>query len=503
MIHPLKSRPKLQRFYFLFLLPVFFVLHGYAENFGFISAQDAFLLTASYCTMSAAILLFSYFFFRNWSRAALITAFWMAVFFFFGAFHDFMKQHSPVHLFSRYIFLLPACILLLVWLFIFLKKTAIRFQRFSTFLNILLIVYIVVDLVYIGSKAISPKKSNVLNSGFSSFTNIKLCDTCSKPDIYFLLLDEYASTISLKEKYNHQNSIDEFLASKGFSIQEKSFSNYNFTVASMAAIMNMSYVQVIENVKAVTAEDYGKCDLLLRDNNVIRLLDAQGYEIVNYSIFNLAGHPTRVKQSFLPLQTRLITERTLFARMNKDIGWILMVTFPFNKLSKDYFLRHLKNDSLFLNLTKTAAHTKQDRPRFIYTHLNIPHAPYYFDKNLKRKDNSTVIAEYKANPSHAYLDYLNYTNVQLTDLVNTIQANNPDAVIIIMGDHGFRKKIENSDEFHYFQNLNAVYFPDRDYRNFYDSISGVNQFRVVFNKLFGQSFPLLKDSSILLQDKIN
>jgi hypothetical protein len=35
----------------------------------------------------------------------------------------------------------------------------------------------------------------------------------------------------------------------------------------------------------------------------------------------------------------------------------------------------------------------------------------------------------------------------------------------------------------------------------YDSISGVNQFRVVFNKLFHQHLPLLKDSSTYLKDK--
>jgi hypothetical protein len=53
----------------------------------------------------------------------------------------------------------------------------------------------------------------------------------------------------------------------------------------------------------------------------------------------------------------------------------------------------------------------------------------------------------------------------------------------------------------FFQNQNAVYFPDRDYHLFYDSITNVNMFRMTFDKLFKQNIPLLKDTSIFLYDK--
>ena len=54
---------------------------------------------------------------------------------------------------------------------------------------------------------------------------------------------------------------------------------------------------------------------------------------------------------------------------------------------------------------------------------------------------------------------------------------------------------------HYYKNLNAVYFPDKDYQLMTDSIGGVNQFRVIFNTLFKQNMPLLKDSTIFLIDQ--
>jgi hypothetical protein len=54
---------------------------------------------------------------------------------------------------------------------------------------------------------------------------------------------------------------------------------------------------------------------------------------------------------------------------------------------------------------------------------------------------------------------------------------------------------------HHFNNLNAVYFPNQEYQFMTDSLNGVNQFRVIFNTLFKQQLPLLKDSLIFLTDK--
>ncbi|MFL5745933.1 MAG: hypothetical protein ACJ751_14770, partial [Niastella sp.] len=104
-------------------------------------------------------------------------------------------------------------------------------------------------------------------------------------------------------------------------------------------------------------------------------------------------------------------------------------------------------------------------------------------------------------PISAYLEYVTYANSRIREMITAIQQQNPSAVIILMGDHGNRDSTKEVFPVRYFQNLNAVYYPDNDYKGLYDSISGVNQFRVVFNKLFKQNRPLLKDSSIYLKDK--
>ena len=69
-----------------------------------------------------------------------------------------------------------------------------------------------------------------------------------------------------------------------------------------------------------------------------------------------------------------------------------------------------------------------------------------------------------------------------------------EAVIALMSDHGYRSFDLIDPRFLKTNNFNAVYFPSRDYGLYYDSMSNVNQFRVLLNSLFKQNLPILKDS---------
>jgi len=71
-------------------------------------------------------------------------------------------------------------------------------------------------------------------------------------------------------------------------------------------------------------------------------------------------------------------------------------------------------------------------------------------------------------------------------------------VIILLGDHGFRNKDPEIARSYDFINLNAVYFPDKNYETLNDTIGNVNELRIVFNKYFNQHLPLLADSTIRL-----
>lgn len=486
--------------FFLFLLPVFFILHGYVENFGNVSIFNCLILTTTY-TGAAAFLYFIFLFFtKKYIKGSLIAAFIMAFYCFFGALQDFLKLHAAY--LSKYGVLLSAFIIAWVLLTVYLKKTKQPFSRLCLFLNVIFIIYIIIDFGNIVLKLINPPASQLAVYAANKKDDYTICKDCPKPDIYFLLFDAYTGTKTLKERYHYDNSdMDTFLLQNGFSIQSKSRSNYYFTPFSMASELNMHYLTNIANPSAVTLDDYATCVNMIKDNEVIKILSLQGYDIRNYSVFDLAGNPTRVDESFLPLKTKLITASTLFPRMRKDLGWML-TAHNINLFSGNIVYQTLYNTNKCIDLVKKESMVEADKPRFIYAHFYLPHAPFYFDKFGNPKKETDILKETEEFSLPAYLDYLPYAKKRAKDLISTIMKNtNGNAVIIFMSDHGFNNNIVKVDPVFTFQNQNAIYFPDKDYTGLYDSITNVNQFRYILNKMFKQNLPLLKDSTILLFDK--
>jgi hypothetical protein len=485
--------------FFVFLLPVFFVLHGYRENLGYIHPGEAVLLTGVYLIGSAVIFGLTFLLYRNRAKAALAAGFPLAFYFFFGAIQDFLKAY--LHPLSRYVIIVPAlAATALVWI-IFLRRTRRPFLQWFFYLNSLFLLYLLVDGAAILLSSTNNRDRHRITASNSILTFTPL--NSPKPDIYFLIFDAYTSSSGLKEQYHYDNSdFDRFLTDKGFHIQHASRSNYKYTILSMPSILNMCYLDNLKAVKGGPVQEYYYLSDLIRDNELMDWLHSIGYDIVNCSIFDLRGHPSPITESLLPLQTRLITDQTFYSRFYRDVGWNIY-QFAVNPFSEKEIDLSLNNDNKLIARLQAVSAAPSAHPRFIYGHFNIPHPPYYFDRQGNRRK---VRAPYRPTDEdnvQDYLDYLNYTNQKAEAIIDDIQTNtHGQAVIIFMGDHGLRFHDRlGYNPLSFVQNQNAVYFPGKDYHLFYDSISGVNQFRVILNTLFGQNLPLLKDSVVNVKDK--
>jgi hypothetical protein len=482
--------------WFVILLPAFFVFHGYVEYFGFLQPADAVLLALRYVAFSLAVFILSWILFRNMRKGAVATGAWMGFYLFFGALYDFLKINSPFPFLWKYSFLLITFFILFFLLFVYLWKVKRTFYKLTFFLNCLFLVYIAIETGKGIWKSTHPEKQRR-----TFFDNIKgnqltIDDTFHRPDIYFLLFDEYASSGSLKDRYGFRNDIDSFLRSLDFSVQSNSKSNYNYTPFSIASTLNMDYIRWLDATDTVSRKMYLECNPLILENTLVGVLGANGYHIENLSIFDLAGHPSRIKQSFLPIKTKMIAEGTLFPRLYRDFTWFFQTNKFLSKLlEKEDVFHHVNNNEYFLAELENISQQSIRKPRFIYAHLFMPHTPYVYDARGNKQRIDTV----RAYSPEAYLQYLQYTNTRMKKLVMALKENTKGkAVIIILGDHGFRVPTEEKHPVWVFQNLNAVYFPDKDYSQLYDSITSVNQFRVVLNTLFNHKLPLLKDSTIYL-----
>jgi hypothetical protein len=485
---------------FLFLLPVFFVFHGFVENVRFIRFSDCLPLIGVYNIAALALYGLFYVFLKNRIKAALAASFVMAFYLFFGYFHDFLRNHSIF--LHRYTILLPFSLALTVLLTLYLRKRA-PFARLSLFLTILFTAYIFFDgIVWVwtaAGKAITGPSISLLNPG-----KYATCDSCSRPDIYLLVFDEYSNSRTLQERYHYDNSgLDSFLHAAGFHIQQHSRSNYFITPFSMASMLNYNYLKGIAHPQDLQADDYTNIFEPIRKNAVVNFLMARGYSIVNNSPFDLPEHPSQIEQPFIAVKTKLITYRTLTNYLVRDVGaWLHDHLHSPHWLLETDISEVDRMNTTFLARTMEESGRQSGSPRFIYCHVMMPHAPFLFDSlGRKRSEEEIGSTDNEARPGH-YLGYLPYTNSRIRELITTVKRNSGgQAVILFMSDHGYRFWPDGIPRPDFFSNQNAVYYPDGDYSRLYDSISNVNQFRVVFDKLFDLNLPLLKDSTIFLLDK--
>lgn len=479
---------------FLYLLPVFFVLHGYMENYDFVPVKDAFLLVGLYFAFSTGFSLLAWLLYRNFKKANLFSFCIMAFHFFFGSVHDGLKRIFPGSFISKYTFILPAAAILFIVLLIILKKRRSSFSKFCFYLNTVLILLLVMDTVMLAGKIISKKKTSyTLPDGFVN------CSSCPKPDIYFILADEYAGNTELKDLFQFDDSLFlQQLASRNFHTLTESRSNYNYTPFSVASILNMDYLQLRGKDRAGQdlAYTYGS----IRDNRLLQFLRSQGYDFYNYSVFDFEGQPARVKEQFLPAKTRLITSQTFISRFNKEVRFNFVYRWKSKKNQKILTYANKNNNENIYDLTRKLPEKRSAAPKFVYAHLMMPHYPYYFDKKGIEQSFEKLQEGNQVN-KQAYIEYLQYANKKLVDLVDHIlKSSASPPVIVLMGDHGFRHFIQPVEPKYHFLNLASIHLPSKNYSGFNDTLTGVNLFRTLLNTDFGQRLPYLKDSTSYLRD---
>ena len=494
---------------FLFFIPLFFLLHGINENFGLIPVHSIWKLAEIYFLITAAIIVTSLLIVRKPIKAALFSFYLLSVFFLFGALHDFLKSSIKIKFFISYTFLLLLVVLSTVIFLISLirrkKDTAPAFRYF----NYLVIIFVMLEIGTLIYYVITKKflDNNLVSKNAS--VNFKSCSNTKKPDIFFVVFDEYTSSKCLKEEFDYENEeVDSLLNANHFFTSTNSVSNYNITPFSLSSTMNLNYLRGGLEKKVASSRVFLQAMETLKDNRLVKFLRAEGYEIKNYGCFDFAGVPTETIPYFSNLAYSQIDNQTLFSRIKRDIGWnfeiknIFTGEFQIPESYKKNKAYHLYRNEYNLKGLLNELEVNSDTPRFVYMHLMLPHEPFFFNSDGREVSDTDILLQ-RIDIKRGYLGQLKYCNGLLKDLIQRVPTSSGnERVVIIEGDHGFRDYNVQVPINKVFMNLNTYYFSDGDYSQLYDGISPVNSFRVVLNKYFCQSLPLLKDSSVYLIDKL-
>lgn len=480
--------------YFLFLFPLFYVLNRFAENYPLVSLVVAGKVLIIYLLSFLSLNFLLWLFFKNWRKASVYNFYVMCWYFLFGVLHDFLKNNFGNTVIAKYTFLLPLIIFSLIFLFIIIRRSTSSFNRFSNYANALLLVLIAIEIVRLLFSPISINKPEQMSNVNST------CDSCSKPDIYLIIADEYAGDKQLREMFGFDNSgFNTELKKRRFHTIRNPLSNYNYTPYSVASLLNMDYLPGITE-KANDQKNRNTSFTIINKNQTFDILRQHEYSFINHSLFDVADNPAPIDNMFFKTRDKLITTHTLFGRIKRDLWFNLVTTFKVDYIRKQYAMAQVNgNKKLIADLKKTVT-TRTNSPRFVYTHLNMPHYPYTHNRNGQLRSTDTIL-DGNHNDKELYIDYLLYTNNQLLNIIDHIlERNSRPAAIMLLSDHGFREFNQSPDSLYNFSTINHIYLPDLDYVDFKDGQSHVNHFRVFFNKQFNMNLPMLKDTTFFMKE---
>lgn len=486
-------RPAFLKPWYLIFLPVFFVFHGFVENFFLVPVADALLLLLIYIGISVALAALFWLYFRNIDKAVLFVFLLMAFNFFFGLCFETLNRFFADTFIIKYSVILSVALLVFVTLAILIKKRTRGLQKLSLYLNLVFSVFIIVDVAILIKKVLTTREEKHFFSD-----RILPCHKTDLPDVYLVIADEYAGEKDLKEVCGFDNSFFlDSLRKMGFFVANNSRSSYNYTSYSMASLLNMDYLP-LSNDQIKTADHKFVFDLI-RNNRITSFFRKSGYTVYNYSMFDIKELASKNTSSFIPARTKLFTSQTLFDHLKKDVWLNFARKAGLNSVLKNAVFENLIYNNEIYQSSINNIHSADTARKFVYTHLSLPHYPYYFDSAGNQYSYQQIRSDVPGNIK-SYTSYLQYTNRQLLKLVNEIfQHSSSPPVIILMSDHGYRSYPKGGDAY-VFVNLFSIYLPNKNYDLFNDSITNVNVFRSLLNSTFCQQLPLKKDTTITIEN---
>jgi hypothetical protein len=321
------------------------------------------------------------------------------------------------------------------------------------------------------------------------------------PDVYYIILDAYGGSESLKAFYGYDNTpFIKALEQRGFYLPRNSRANYNQTPLCLASSLNLTYLDRLSDQLGQYSNDLEASRRMLDDNAVARYLAGFGYRYVHVST---GASQTRVETADLVLNDR--------PALSNFEGHALGLTAleAANASGPARYREH--REQLLDAFRELNGVARLPYRKFVFAHILAPHPPFVLGANgeaidpkgpLTYADGSWLTeAITKEQYRASYVAQLQYVNRRTLEAIDAILRDSKrPPIIILQGDHGSRMHLDwdsdaRTDVRESFSILNAYRLPKEVRDGLYDGITPVNSFRILLSRLFGADFKKLPDRS--------
>jgi hypothetical protein len=475
--------------WFLLLAATSFVMHGLA-SYPFVNRWDIILWMAFEYFASAAILTAIFYVPAKSFKNAAILALMIICFNFYGGLwmDELATWFMPGNFFTRQIFWLPFFFLILLFTF-FLFRRGVRVpDRLVFFLNTL---FLALTLVEVFSFAINRFKYKAEQEKISDLENITDKTERELPDIYIIVLDEYAGIASTKAQAGFNNAtFVSALRYNGFFVADSSLSNYNFTPYSIASLLQMDYLYDA-STKVPIEVNYPEVFSRLFDTRTFRVLNKLGY-----SINTFCWYPTNADREFDNPVLRRRIRSFVNAQTLVERNWTNNLAknaehWDFLGVAERNLLQYKGYNHEMINQLKLSVSKKGKLPSFTFLHLMMPHFPFYYNENAWEFPVDSLKKIDRHSKDH-YLGYLKFTNQQILSVVKYIdQKSVRPYSLLIVSDHGYRGWKSDGAINLIYNNFFAWKSSDRKYPLIETPVSLVNSMRYILNYELGLSLEYL------------
>lgn len=283
-----------------------------------------------------------------------------------------------------------------------------------------------------------------------------------KPNIYFLQPDGYVNFSELKKGYYHydNSAFETYLVDQGFTNYSDFRTNYASTLSSNSSTLMMKHHYYNRGVSFSEAIDARST--IMGENTVLKILDANGYKthFISQFPYLMMNHP-----------------KVFFDYTNFDLKDVNYITSGFEEKA-----------DIVADLASTYT-VDPDAPKFYFIEFFRP-------GHIKGRKEETQGAEIERE---LWLERLEESNGILRELITAIQESDPNALILMMGDHGgfvgldytnqiYEKTQDRDKVYSIFSSQLSIKYPEGispiPEGRF---VSSVNVFRILFAHLSQQS----------------
>jgi len=478
-----------------FLFAIYPILFLFAFNIDVVSPEEIVLPILITLLVAVSLWISLSFILKNQYKSGFIVSLGLILFFSYGHSYILFEEFSGElisHIILGSIFLI--IFIIGTYFFIRIKN---KLNKVTTIVNVVAISLIAISFINIGTYYSETNYFFEPEGVEIDYDVEKSKNVDVYPDIYAIILDEYADSDMLMKYLDFDNQeFISFLEERGFHVASESYSNYPKTRSSIPSTLDMDYLHLKTDERGVLLTNDGLL-YLTSNNQVMKHLKSKGYIIVNIS----SGNP--------PIKYLDVADYWFCNykdELTSEFFTLLIHTSMINPLN--VYLVEAKREQILCGFKKlTNLDDISEKPKFVFAHFKLPHQPYVFGPNGESTlEFSTVVMQTEKDwIAEKYLNQLQFANKKMKVVIEKLLSEEDPPVIIIFSDHGFRHggSEKGTKEFlqKRFNNFKAYYFPDKERNSVLEETTNVNIFRILFNLYFNDNFEIL-DDRVFMDDRV-